>query len=94
MQLLAQSLQADSGAPTTDPPNGLCVLAEGFSLHAGVAIDEFDRDALERLAHYCPSRRSFHPSHPRRPPAKTSHQLHRRRPRSRSRSRPRSRLRS
>jgi hypothetical protein len=28
-------------------------LAEGFSLHAGVFVDELDSDALERLARYC-----------------------------------------
>ena len=36
-----------------DPPRGRCVLGEGFSLHAGVFVDELDGEALERLARYC-----------------------------------------
>lgn len=54
MQLLAQALQTDIGGPlSNDPPRGLCVLMEGFSLHAGVADAQVDRDTLERLARYC-----------------------------------------
>lgn len=54
MQLLADALQTStSGPPRSDPPRGLCVLMEGFSLHAGVAVDKADRDTLERLARYC-----------------------------------------
>lgn len=53
MQLLVQALQSGTARPVDDPPRGLCVLAEGFSLHAGVSIRELDGDALERLARYC-----------------------------------------
>ena len=53
MAALAQSLQSGSSKAVDDPPRGLCVLAEGFSLHAGVFVDELDGDALERLARYC-----------------------------------------
>lgn len=53
MAALAQSLQSGSSKAVSDPPRGLCVLCEGFSLHAGVFVDELDGDALERLARYC-----------------------------------------
>ncbi len=53
MAALAQSLQSGSSKAVDDPPRGLCVLAEGFSLHAGVFVDELVGDALERLARYC-----------------------------------------
>jgi len=53
MAALAWSLQSGSTKAVDDPPRGLCVLAEGFSLHAGVFVDELDGDALERLARYC-----------------------------------------
>lgn len=53
MAALCQSLQSGSTKAVPDPPRGLCVLAEGFSLHAGVFVDELDGDALERLARYC-----------------------------------------
>lgn len=53
MQLLADAqLIGTSGPPSSDPPRGLCVLMDGFSLHAGVSVDKADRDALERLARY------------------------------------------
>ena len=53
MLLLIQALQTGAARPVDDPPRGLCVLAEGFSLHAGVSVRELDGDALERLARYC-----------------------------------------
>lgn len=53
MAALCLSLQSGSTPAVDDPPRGLCVLCEGFSLHAGVRVDELDGDALERLARYC-----------------------------------------
>ena len=53
MQRLIQALQTGAARPVDDPPRGLCVLAEGFSLHAGVSVLELEGDALERLARYC-----------------------------------------
>lgn len=53
MASLAQSLQSGTGSSADDLPRGLCVLAEGFSLHAGVSVSELDGDAMERLARYC-----------------------------------------
>ncbi len=53
MASLAQSLQSGTGSSADNPPRGLCVLAEGFSLLACVSISRLDGDALERLARYC-----------------------------------------
>jgi hypothetical protein len=53
MDALAEALQSGASKAVDDPPRGLCVLAEGFSLHAGVFADELDGEALERLARYC-----------------------------------------
>lgn len=53
LHLLVQALQPGALRPVDDPPRGLCVLADGFSLHAGVIVRELDGDALERLARYC-----------------------------------------
>jgi hypothetical protein len=53
LQRLIQALQTGAARPVDDPPRGLCVLAEGFSLHAGVSVLELDGDALKRLARYC-----------------------------------------
>lgn len=53
LHLLVQALQPGAVRPVDDPPRGLCVLADGFSLHAGVIVRELDGDALERLARYC-----------------------------------------
>jgi hypothetical protein len=35
LHLLVQALQPGATRPVDDPPRGLCVLADGFSLHAG-----------------------------------------------------------
>lgn len=50
---LSQALAAGAPAQATDPPRGLGVFCEGFSLHAGVFVRDMDGDALERLARYC-----------------------------------------
>ena len=53
MAALAEALPSGSRPVVDDPPRGRCVLGEGFSLHAGVFVDELDGEALERLARYC-----------------------------------------
>ncbi|HMW53871.1 MAG TPA: transposase [Rhodocyclaceae bacterium] len=50
---LCEAFAAGSPAQATDPPRGLGVFCEGFSLHAGVFVSDLDGDALERLARYC-----------------------------------------
>ena len=53
MLSLCQALATGAPAQATDPPRGLGVFCEGFSLHAGVFVSAMDGDALERLARYC-----------------------------------------
>lgn len=53
MVALAEALPSRAGPSGNDTPRGLCVLAEGFSLHAGVSVHALDGDALEQLARYC-----------------------------------------
>jgi hypothetical protein len=51
LELAAARPLFDNYAQPPAPP--LCACIEGFSLHAGVAIHENDREGLERLARYC-----------------------------------------
>jgi hypothetical protein len=48
-----QAFAAGAAAQATNPPRGLSVFCEGFSLYAGVFVSDLDGDALERLARYC-----------------------------------------
>lgn len=50
---LSQAFASGPPAQATDPPRGLGVFCDGFSLHAGVFVNELSGDALERLARYC-----------------------------------------
>src|SRR5262245_245898 len=53
MLAVCQALTSGSVSQGSDPPRGLSVLCEGFSLHAGVFVSALDGDALERLARLC-----------------------------------------
>jgi hypothetical protein len=53
MQTLAQSVRTATGPTSDQPPGGLCAFAQGFSLHAGVSVDQSDGEGRERLARYC-----------------------------------------
>jgi putative transposase len=50
---IAASRSLRHGGSEAPPPPPLCARSEGFSLHAGIAIHENDREGLERLARYC-----------------------------------------